>query len=128
MTESPDGGLVAVPARRRTLVAAPDRVISLDARAPGRCELVVPIGPGRVLRLDATRGSRQWPSRLQRFTDRGWRTIQRVAVPEGARCGKVFEPGFGARGRYYFRSGDQFRALRIERGPTGWRAVRVRAI
>lgn len=128
VTEVPDGSLVAVPAPRRTLVASPEGVASVPVRATGRCDLLFPIGPRRLLRIDATADSRGWPSRLQRSTASGWKTIQRISVPERGACRTVFDVDYGAPSRFYFRGGAQTRALRIERSPTGWRAVRVRAI
>ncbi len=89
---------VAAPGRKVTTIVSPSGFARLRAAAPGRCEAVLPVGPRSLLRLDATRGSRGFPTRLQRWTGTRWRTVQRVKQIGPGRCRAVHHPSYGAPG------------------------------
>lgn len=126
MTWSPDRSVVAAGRAQATTIGSTEGFTTLPVGAPGRCEAVVPIGPQQLLRLNSTATSRGFPSQLQRLAARGWRTIQRIRVPDTGRCQDVEQASWGPSGTFYFRATDGARPVRIVQDRSSWRAVLFR--
>ena len=126
VTSSPDRTLVAAGRGHRTTIASSHGFATLAAGAPGRCEAVVPIGQRRLLRLNATPGSRGYPNELQRLTRTGWKTVHRIPSLGQGRCRRVVVSDFGVPGTFAFVAATSTKGLRIRRSEHGWRAVVTR--
>ena len=128
VTASLDRTTVAAPGARATTIVSATGVVRIPASTRGRCEAVLPAGPRSLLRLAATRGSRGFPARLQRWTGSRWRSIARAPVPRSGTCRRVVTfDAEGPAGRFYFDSTNPgARGVRVVRGPDGYE-VRVGA-
>ncbi len=126
VTAPPDRSLVAAGRTQSTTIASPEGFTTLAAGAPGRCEAVVPIGPKRLLRFNATPGSRGFPRELQRLTRSGWKTIHRIDRTYDGRCQQIGMADFGLPGTFYLESTGYNAPLRLVHDEHGWRAVSAR--
>lgn len=105
--------LVAAADRRNTVIASRRGNVTLPVGSNGGCDIVMPVAPGRLIRLTAAKDSAGWPVLLQRSTKQGWRTVRRLRMPTDSRCDGVYD--------------DVSSTLRFElTGPRQW--VRVRFI
>lgn len=125
VTSSLDRALVAAGRAHRTTVVSTGGFTEIEAGAPGRCEAVVPIGPRRLLRLNATRGSQGFPRELQRLTRTGWTTVHRIPPLGAGSCRRVVLSDFGVTGTFAFEARGSAKGLRIRQTDHGWRAVVV---
>lgn len=128
VTVSLDRQQVAAPGFSGTTIVSPSGVVRLRARATGRCEAVLPVGPDRLLRLDATRGSRGYPSRLQRWTGARWHTVQRLGRLGSGRCRSIETLSYGGPGRFFLRATARSKGVRIVRTADGYRARATRGV
>jgi len=126
VTSSLDRTLVAAGRAHRTTIASTDGFTEVRAGAPGRCEAVIPIGRHRLLRLNATKGSRGYPRELQRLTRTGWKTVHRIPSLGTSSCRRVALSDFGVTGSFAFVAATSTKGLRITRTEHGWRAVVTR--
>lgn len=126
VTSSPDRSFVAAGRAKSTTIASPAGYQTLAAGAPGRCEAVVPIGTRQLLRLNATVGSRGFPTELQRLTPSGWKRIQRIERSFEGRCQRIEMASPGLAGTFYLDSTGYNRPLRLVHDEQGWRVVSIR--
>jgi hypothetical protein len=126
VTSSPDRFLVAAGRATSTTIVSPKGFATVAAGAPGRCEAVVPIGQKRLLRLNATGGSKGFPTQLQRLTSSGWKTVHQIDLRAEGRCLRVGMADYGVPGTFYFEGTGYTRQLRIVRTEHGWRAQPTR--
>lgn len=128
VTASLDRTAVAAPGNRATTIASATGVVRVPASSRGRCEAVLPDGPRGLLRLAATRGSRGFPARLQRWTGSRWRSIATAPVPASGTCRRVvtFDSDAPA-GRFFFASSNpRAGGLQVVRGADGYEVRRAR--
>lgn len=112
--------LVAVPARRRTVVLSRDAAaVTLPVGVSGRCDVVHPIGHRAVLRATAAPGSRGWPALLQRSTSEGWQTLRRLDLPHPSACRRVYS-GRPSGADFQLVGGRQTLGLRFVRRDGRW--------
>ena len=128
VTPSLDRRQVAAPGFPGTTIVSPSGFVRLRAKAAGRCEVVLPVGPDSVVRLDATRGSRGFPSRLQRWTGSGWRAVQRLDGFGPGRCRSIETLAYGGPGRFFLRTTVGAKSVRIERTADGYRVRLTRGV
>lgn len=128
VTPSLDRAQVAAPGNRATTIVSATGLVRVPATARGRCEAVLPEGPRGLLRLAATRGSRGFPARLQRWTGSRWRSVARVPVPAAGTCRRVvtFDADAPA-GRFFLDStSTRAGALQVVRTDGGYEVRRTR--
>ncbi|GAA4699593.1 hypothetical protein [Nocardioides nanhaiensis] len=128
VTPSLDRAQVAAPGNRVTTIVSASGVVRVPATTRGRCEAVLPTDPRGLLRLAATRGSRGFPARLQRWTGSRWRSIARVPVPAAGTCRRVvtFDADAPA-GRFFFDSSSpRAGGLQVVRTSDGYEVRRTR--
>lgn len=128
VTPSLDRAQVAAPGNRATTIVSATGVERVPATTRGRCDAVLPTGPGGLLRLAAIRGSRGFPARLQRWTGTRWRSVAPVPVPATGTCRRVVTYDADApAGRFFFDStGPRAGGLQVVRTDGGYEVRRTR--